>query len=121
MASFLVQSSVLLLVVLMAFDSTCATGSEQGDFNRGNLVRVARNPQQQPFPNFPQLPFGNPEIVSQDTQNNKNGFTQTTIYKFPNGMGASSVSTSHSGSSKMTGAAWSMVTLIAAVVMKQFY
>uniref|UniRef100_A0AAG5D6E6 Secreted protein n=1 Tax=Anopheles atroparvus TaxID=41427 RepID=A0AAG5D6E6_ANOAO len=122
MASFVVQNS-LLLVVLIAFVATCATGDQQGAVNRGNLARVARSPQQQQgFPNFPppQFPFGNPEIVSQDTQGDKNNFAQTTIYKYPNGVGSSSVSTSRSGSSKMTRVSWSMAAVIALVVLKLF-
>ncbi|XP_050093178.1 uncharacterized protein LOC126576107 isoform X2 [Anopheles aquasalis] len=90
------------------------------DRGHEQLSRVARSPQQpQSFPNFPppQFPFGNPEIVSQDTQRDKNGFAQTTIYKYPNGMGSSSVSTSYSGSSKMTSTASGALLLGAAIAV----
>ncbi|XP_035785515.1 uncharacterized protein LOC118463192 [Anopheles albimanus] len=116
MASCLVKFAypLLLLVALMALGVDCRASSSSSssadhlpsDADRDQQVsRVARSPQQpQGFPNFPppQFPFGNPEIVSQDTQSDKNGFAQTTIYKYPNGMGSSSVSTSYSGSSRMT-------------------
>ncbi|XP_053676574.1 uncharacterized protein LOC128726772 isoform X2 [Anopheles nili] len=91
------------------------------NLNRGSLVRVVRSPQQpHGFPNFPppQFPFANPEIVSQDTQRDKNGFAQTTIYKYPNGMGSSSVSTSYSGSSTRPYATWSMVGVVALLLLK---
>uniref|UniRef100_A0A182RDW6 Uncharacterized protein n=1 Tax=Anopheles funestus TaxID=62324 RepID=A0A182RDW6_ANOFN len=65
--------------------------------------------------------LGNPEIVSQDTQRDKNGFAQTTIYKYPNGMGSSSVSTSYSGSSKLNAITWSMLGAITILLLKLVY
>ncbi|XP_053666043.1 uncharacterized protein LOC128715185 [Anopheles marshallii] len=124
MASFLVKCSLLLVSVSMVIALTSAADDLPTNVNRGSLVRVARNPQQpQGFPNFPppQFPFGNPEIVSQDTQRDKNGFAQTTIYKYPNGMGSSSVSTSYSGSAKLIGVTWSMMGAIAIVLLKMVY
>uniref|UniRef100_A0A0E4G8B7 Uncharacterized protein n=1 Tax=Anopheles gambiae TaxID=7165 RepID=A0A0E4G8B7_ANOGA len=128
MASFSVQYSLLLVSVLAVIALTSAAAIDDlqpSEINRGSLVRIARSPQQpQGFPNFPppQFPFGNPEIVSQDTQQNKNGYAQTTIYKFPNGMGSSSVSTSHSGSSKLSGVTWSMLGAgITLLLLKMLY
>ncbi|XP_049546521.1 uncharacterized protein LOC125957700 [Anopheles darlingi] len=119
MASCYVMKFVglLLVVALMVFgvDSRASSSADllRSDADRGQEAsRVARSPQQQQgFPNFPppQFPFGNPEIVSQDTQRDKNGFAQTTIYKYPNGMGSSSVSTSYSGSPKMTSTSGALV------------
>uniref|UniRef100_A0A182QYZ4 Transmembrane protein n=1 Tax=Anopheles farauti TaxID=69004 RepID=A0A182QYZ4_9DIPT len=127
MVSCLGKCSLLLVSVSMLFALTNAAGDDgdlQRDINRGSLMRVARSAQQpQGFPNFPppQFPFANPEIVSQDTQEHKNGFTQTTIYKYPNGMGSSSVSTSYSGSPKQTGFTWSIVGAIALMLLKLAY
>uniref|UniRef100_A0A182N963 Uncharacterized protein n=1 Tax=Anopheles dirus TaxID=7168 RepID=A0A182N963_9DIPT len=114
MASFLVRYSLLLVSVsvVVALTGAAGDGDLQRDSNRGSLLRVARSPQQpQGFPNFPppQFPFANPEIVSQDTQQHKNGQTQTTIYKLPGGMGSSSYSTSYSGAPKLT---WSFASSI---------
>uniref|UniRef100_A0A182WLQ6 Transmembrane protein n=1 Tax=Anopheles minimus TaxID=112268 RepID=A0A182WLQ6_9DIPT len=124
MASFSVKCSLLLVSVSMVIALTSAADDLPSDINRGSLVRVARNPQQpQGFPNFPppQFPFANPEIVSQDTQRDKNGFAQTTIYKYPNGMGSSSVSTSYSGSSKLNGVTCTMMGAIAILLLKMVY
>ncbi|XP_050075906.1 uncharacterized protein LOC126563317 [Anopheles maculipalpis] len=125
MASFLVKCSLLLASVSMVVALSNAADELPSNINRGSLVRAARSPQQpQGFPNFPppQFPFANPEIVSQDTQRDKNGFAQTTIYKYPNGMGSSSVSTSYSGSSKLNGVTWSMLMgAIGLLLLKAVY
>ncbi|XP_055626768.1 uncharacterized protein LOC129768855 [Toxorhynchites rutilus septentrionalis] len=72
--------------------------------NKGNvashLSRIQRSPQQPnvgEFPNFVPPSFDNSQIVSQQTDRNKNGYAQTTIYRGENGYGASSVSVSKSG------------------------
>ncbi|XP_049290859.1 uncharacterized protein LOC125767928 [Anopheles funestus] len=124
MASFSTKCALLPVCVSLIIALTSAADDLPSDINRGSLVRVARNPQQpQGFPNFPppQFPFGNPEIVSQDTQRDKNGFAQTTIYKYPNGMGSSSVSTSYSGSSKLNAITWSMLGAITILLLKLVY
>uniref|UniRef100_A0A182LRW2 Uncharacterized protein n=1 Tax=Anopheles culicifacies TaxID=139723 RepID=A0A182LRW2_9DIPT len=124
MASVLVKCSLLLASVSMVIALTGYGDDRSGDINRGSLMRMARSPQQpQGFPNFPpvQFPFGNPEIVSQDTQRYKNGFAQTTIYQYPNGKGSSSVSTSYSGSSKLHGTTWSMMGAIVILLLKMVY
>ncbi|XP_062550727.1 uncharacterized protein LOC134215588 [Armigeres subalbatus] len=92
------------LLLLMVFVYMSVVDAE---LNRGNAALVAvhravRSPQQNNFPSFPNMPppgFDASHIVSQNTDVNKNGFAQTTIYKSENGMGSSSTSYSQSGAS----------------------
>ncbi|XP_055611542.1 uncharacterized protein LOC129758118 [Uranotaenia lowii] len=96
---------IVLLTVLVV-----GVLAENIPLNRGNvaseLVRDRRSPQDQIFPNFPNMPalpgFDQSNVVSQHTDSNKNGFAQTTIYKSNNGGGSSSVSFSKSGGTGST-------------------
>ncbi|XP_052861453.1 uncharacterized protein LOC128268413 [Anopheles cruzii] len=129
MASFLVKISLALLAVGLVTFGVAARASASDDLRgESNLVhRVVRSPQQQQphgLANFPppQFPFANPEIVSQDTQRDRNGFAQTTIYKYPNGMGSSAVSTSYSGTAQITGSLPAVLLgAVALVLWKLFH
>ncbi|XP_058463475.1 uncharacterized protein LOC131437863 [Malaya genurostris] len=95
--------------------------------NKGNvaseLSRVRRNPQQIQMPGFPNFAppgFDSSHVVSQDTDRNKNGFVQTTIYKSENGYGSSSVSVSRSGATMMGTSFSYMLTVLALLPLRRF-
>ncbi|XP_053688829.1 uncharacterized protein LOC128738038 [Sabethes cyaneus] len=94
----------LLLFVIAAGVGVIAAADVT--LNRGNvateLLRARRSPQQNGMPTFPNFAppgFDSSHIVSQNTDSNKNGFAQSTIYKSENGYGSSSISIAKSGGS----------------------
>ncbi|XP_055537387.1 uncharacterized protein LOC129725492 [Wyeomyia smithii] len=101
--------------------------ADESPLNKGNvateLLRVHRTPQEYGMPTFPNFAppgFDSSHIVSQNTDNNKNSFAQSTIYKSENGYGSSSISIAKSGGSAMNMSITSLLVLSIVSIISVF-